>query len=293
MILKNGQEITTPPIDALPIGTIVPYDGEIAPTGYLICNGQAVSQAAYPELYQLLGDRHRGTNPVIEGQFYLPDLRTRVPVGYDSTNALFNSIGKNGGELEHTLTVTEMPAHRHNFNLTSSTIEGQGVQWASNNITGMSTDDSIEYDNLPSINIGAGWSSHGAISIATSGNGSPHNNMQPFQVYNYIIKAQMITIQLNKNATTYSEAYITTTSELPDNSQITSPLSYQVGNNSLAVYLMGERLVKADPSNSIDGNYIEIGDYGSMSTTIQLYNIGTTVPQGTVIQFIVTGGYNG
>ena len=206
---------------------------------------------------------------------------------------MFNSIGKNGGELEHTLTITEMPAHRHNFALYSSTIEGQGVQWKDSVITGISTDETIEYDNLPSINIGAGWSSHGYMALENTGNGSPHNNMQPFQVYNYIIKAQIITIQLNKNATTYSEAYITTTTEIADNSQITSPLSYQVGNNSLAVYLMGERLVKADPSSSIAGNYIEVGDYGSMSTTIQLYNIGTTVPQGTVIQFIVTGGYNG
>lgn len=42
-----------------------------------------------------------------------PDLRGRFIVGYDSTKADYNAIGKTGGEEKHTLTESEMPSHRH------------------------------------------------------------------------------------------------------------------------------------------------------------------------------------
>lgn len=96
---------------------------------------------------------------------------------------------------------------------------------------------------------------------------------------------------LLSNKTTVNRSLQITTAEITDNSQIIVPMNYQVGNNSLAVYVMGEKLVKADPSSSVDGNYIEVGNTGSVSTTIQLYNIGQSIPIGTPIEFIVYGNY--
>lgn len=87
------------------------------------------------------------------------------------------------------------------------------------------------------------------------------------------------------------QAHWTTTTEIADNSEITIPLKYEVGNDSLSVYCMGEKLVKADPANSLDGHYIEVGTTGGVSTKIQLYNIGQSVPVGITFEVVVHGIY--
>lgn len=93
-------------------------------------------------------------------------------------------------------------------------------------------------------------------------------------------------------ANTTDSEYIVTEAELPDNSTLQSPLSYEVGNDSLTIYFMGEKLIKADPTNNIDGHYVEVGDVGSISNTIQFYNIGQAIPIGVKIEFVVVKGYN-
>lgn len=44
----------------------------------------------------------------------------RMVVGYDSSDTDFDTIGETGGEKTHTLTVDEMPSHRHNIGQTYS-----------------------------------------------------------------------------------------------------------------------------------------------------------------------------
>lgn len=55
----------------------------------------------------------------------------RVPVGYDTTQTEFNTIGKTGGEKTHKLTVNEMPSHTHTssqFLYVNGNTEIAGVQ---------------------------------------------------------------------------------------------------------------------------------------------------------------------
>lgn len=77
---------------------------------------------------------------------------------------------------------------------------------------------------------------------------------------------------------------VTTTSEIPQNTNYTIPLNYQVGNNSLEISYMGERLINGT-------HYIEVGNAGEVSNTIQFYNWGQAVPSGRTIEFIVRGVY--
>lgn len=40
------------------VGTILPFDGTNVPSGYLVCNGAAVSRTTYAALFAVLGTRH-------------------------------------------------------------------------------------------------------------------------------------------------------------------------------------------------------------------------------------------
>ena len=62
-----------------PIGTISPFGGSSVPSGYLLCNGQAVNRTTYAELFAVIGTAF-GTG---DGSttFNVPDMRESVPKG--------------------------------------------------------------------------------------------------------------------------------------------------------------------------------------------------------------------
>lgn len=109
---KVGKTVTINAIggssNGIPIGTIMQYAGFTAPQGYLLCEGQALSKTDYAELYAIIGNYFGGT----ETEFYLPDLRERVPVGRNSAKMDY-ALGETGGTATVTLTIEQMPSHTH------------------------------------------------------------------------------------------------------------------------------------------------------------------------------------
>ena len=91
---------------------------------------------------------------------------------------------------------------------------------------------------------------------------------------------------VNENADEIIEAksIINTTTEIAENTNYTIPLNYKVGSDVLDIYYMGEKLIKGT-------HYIEVGNEGEVSNTIQFYNWGQAVPSGRTIEFIVRGVY--
>ena len=95
--------------DATPVGTIHEFAGKVAPNGYLLCNGQAVSRSTYARLFAVIGTTY-GTG---DGSttFALPNFSGRVAQGPNSTYSLgaypaaglpniygrFNKTDGNGG----------------------------------------------------------------------------------------------------------------------------------------------------------------------------------------------------
>ena len=62
-----------------PTGVIVPYAGAAAPTGWLLCYGQSVTQASQPGLYAVIGQTYgAGPGPAT---FVIPDLRGTTLAG--------------------------------------------------------------------------------------------------------------------------------------------------------------------------------------------------------------------
>lgn len=62
-----------------PVGSIQAYGGTTAPSGWLLCQGQAVSRTEYAELFKAIGTAFGAGNG--STTFNVPDLRETVPVG--------------------------------------------------------------------------------------------------------------------------------------------------------------------------------------------------------------------
>ena len=69
----------TPVQRLVPAGTVLPFAGAAAPTGFLLCSGQAVSRADFADLFAVVGTTYGAGNGTTT--FNLPDLRGRVAAG--------------------------------------------------------------------------------------------------------------------------------------------------------------------------------------------------------------------
>lgn len=70
-----------------PVGTLVPYAGQTAPAGWLLCDGSVVLKSDYNDLWNTIGHSFRDPNFLADGgslSFALPDMRGRVALGLDN-----------------------------------------------------------------------------------------------------------------------------------------------------------------------------------------------------------------
>lgn len=100
------------------VGAVQMFAGSSAPSGWLMCNGQAVSRTTYAKLFSAIGTTY-GTG---DGSttFNLPDLRDRFPVGAGTTY----SLNAKGGAVTVTLGASQIPAHSHGMAHTHSHTHG-------------------------------------------------------------------------------------------------------------------------------------------------------------------------
>lgn len=60
-------------------GLVLPYAGSTAPTGWLVCDGSAISRTTYADLFTLISTTYGVGNG--STTFNIPDLRGRMPIG--------------------------------------------------------------------------------------------------------------------------------------------------------------------------------------------------------------------
>ena len=84
----------------------------------------------------------------------------------------------------------------------------------------------------------------------------------------FVLNKMQDNIEEDINTIKSKKYYLDITAEISQNTNFTIPCYYKVGENVLDVYYMGERLIRT--TDTVEGNYKEIGDTGSISNIIQL-----------------------
>ena len=158
----------------LPPGVIVPYGVTAAPTGFLLCDGTAVSRTTYSALFAVVSALYGEGNG--SSTFNVPDLRGRFIAGWNAgEDALTSTAGASGSMIEGTsiantggiqavqLSVAEMPTHSHTH-ITKATQTG---------------------GNEAS---GGLWYNTGTSNTGDTGGDGAHSNIPPAMILNFIIK---------------------------------------------------------------------------------------------------------
>lgn len=180
--------------DTVPTGAILPLGHDTVPVGWLLCDGSVKNRADYPNLFGVIGTNYN-TGGETATQFRLPNLKGRVPVGKDTADTDFNTVGKTGGFKDVTLTIPQMPSHTHIQNAHNHSGgdyghghpvygynggDSNGVDWANSNERRDPT-------------VGTGYANiyinNTTATNQNTGGGQSHPNMQPYVITNYIIKA--------------------------------------------------------------------------------------------------------
>ena len=178
---------------SMPSGALVAFAGSAAPTGWLFCDGSAVSRTTYAALFTAIGTAYG----VGDGSstFNVPDMRGRVPAGFDSANGTGRltgqtggisaaTLGNSGGEQTHTLSTAELAAHSHGV-----TDAGHVHSLPAQTMVFTGAADVFQHSGANNMTLGGNTgSSSSNITIQNAGSGSAHNNVQPGLVVNYIIK---------------------------------------------------------------------------------------------------------
>lgn len=149
------------------IGEIRLWPAATPPFGNLSCDGTTLEVDDYPELYDVISCTFTLPGDCDGDHFTLPDYRGAFPTGFCPPGPecphFTADLGEEGGEEEHTLTISEIPAHNHD-----------GYRWVPSGGT-------HNWDTT------AGGNYMTSLSTGNIGGGQDHNNMPPYIAINFII----------------------------------------------------------------------------------------------------------
>jgi microcystin-dependent protein len=182
-------------VGAVPTATLSPFAGASAPSGWLLCNGAAVSRSTYSDLFAVIGTTFGAGNG--STTFNLPDMRDRIPGGAGSTYTL----GHFSGTSSVTLTLSELPSHNHNYNAGShdhsfsffagTFVTSTNASTSNFDVNGGSTAIAVTSvsDNTSSVS-GSGTTGTAGVSGTTdpTGSGASFSIIPPLLGVNFIIK---------------------------------------------------------------------------------------------------------
>ena len=159
-------------------GMVQMFAGSTAPTGWLMCDGSAVSRTTYATLFSVIGTTWGSGDG--STTFNLPDLRGRAPVGAGTGSGLTaRSLAAKGGSQNiqaHTHAFTQ-PTVKTELLFQKNAASGSAV----NRVAGSNLSDPAATSTYTAAVTGGAV---GAVSGASTGTAG---NMPPFTVVNFII----------------------------------------------------------------------------------------------------------
>ena len=114
----DGANLTG--IEGIPTATIVPWSDSSVPSGFLECDGSAVSRSTYADLFAIIGTTYGAGDG--STTFAVPDLQDNVAMGKSGTKPLASTGGANtvtstgnvgGSTANATLSTSQLAAHSH------------------------------------------------------------------------------------------------------------------------------------------------------------------------------------
>ena len=162
------------------VGEVRMFAGNFAPRGWAFCDGQLLAVSQNDALFSLLGTIYGGDGRTTFG---LPDLRGRTPIHAGSGPGLSpRRLGAKAGTENETLTVNQLPSHRHDWQATTATASNRSPVdnssprgYAQPTFTTVYTDNPGTLQNFKS-----------TISSNVGGSRS-HSNLMPFLCIHFII----------------------------------------------------------------------------------------------------------
>ena len=181
-------------IPLVPAGAMMPFGGEEAPDGWLLCDGQEVNKADYTELWTAIQHNFKDASLVSDNgvaKFTLPDFRGRFALGLDNmggpsanrvTDLAADAIGGNAGLEATTVSTDNLPEHEHDLEGASGT-QFYGVRVGAGEPV---DDNAISLPIEPGLGGTQGIASSGGVKTEAT-LGTPLDVMNPFLAVNYII----------------------------------------------------------------------------------------------------------
>ena len=177
----DGANLTG--IEGIPTGTITPWSQATPPSGFLECDGSAVSRSTYAALFAIISDTYGAGDG--STTFNVPDLTDKVAVHKSNNKAFASTAGANtvtptgnvaGSTANATLSTAQLASHSHQSGIRN--IGGETAQ-----ATGGSNG-SANFVTTGNAGSGQGHSHNMSANFA----GDANSVLQPYLTLIYIIK---------------------------------------------------------------------------------------------------------
>lgn len=160
---------------AIPAGTIVDYMGTVAPTGWVLLQGQTITggQTLYPQWWAVLPASMKSGADIL-----CPDTRGRVTVGINSADGLFDAIGDTGGTKDAVVV-----SHAHTMNFNSGTVSADH----SHTVSGSTATDGGHAHNIS--RFGTGGGAYGGVDTNTAVTNTIQTNTDGSHAHSFSVQS--------------------------------------------------------------------------------------------------------